>query len=154
MTGCGTITLKHFKIPFGAVEMTQKLKAHTVLPEVLVWVLCTHMRQLTIPVSPGNLPVSSSPHRHYMQCCTCVCSHPDTSHKDISFLPSSASLLPSCPPFLPPLLSHLSPFEMLICFFAHLNMDNKGSRTAVGIPAEAVGFPGSTLGGKEETMVL
>lgn len=105
MAAVATITLKWFKIPFGAVEKIQKLKSHTVLPEVLVLILHMDMRQLTIPVSPGNLPLYSSPHRHYLQYCACVCSHRDTRHKDIYFLPSSASLPPS-------LLSSLSSFSL------------------------------------------
>lgn len=154
MTGCDTITLKRFKIPFGAVEMTQKLKAHTVLPEVLVLVLRTHPRQLTLSVSPGNLPVSSSPPDIT---CNVVPMYAHTQTQNTKIFHSSPFCLP---PSLPPLLSSLylfpslSPFEKLVYFFAYSNMDNKVSMRAVGIPAEAVGIPGSTLGRKEETMVL
>lgn len=147
MTGCDTITLKRFKIPFGAVEMTQNLKAHTVLPEVPVLVLCTH----NICKSRESASLFQ-PSRHYLQCCACVYSHTDTKHKDISFLPL---LPPSLPFFLLSLPSHLSlPLKSWSTSLHIQTRTTKGPWEQWGIPAKAVGFPGSTLGGKEETMVL
>lgn len=148
MAGCDTITLKRFKIPFGAVEMTQKLKAHTVLSEVLVLVLCTHTRQLTLSVSPGNLPVSSSPPDIT---CNVVPMYVHTQTQNTKIFHSSPFCLPpSLPPLLPSLylFPSLSPFEKLVYFFAYSNMDNKVSMRAVGIPAEAVGVPWINSGQK------
>lgn len=145
MTGCDTITLKRFKIPFGAVEMTQKLKAHTVLPEVPVLILCTHMRRLTISVSPGNLPVSSSP---LDITCSIV---PVYAHTQIQ----NTRIFHSSPFCLPPSLSSFSlslPISLslwrvglLLCIFKH---GQQRFHESSGDPSQSSGIPWINSGRK------
>lgn len=122
MTGCDTITLKRFKIPFGAVEMTQKLKAHTVLPEVLVFGFAHPHEAAHIICKSRESASLFQPSRHYLQCCAYVCSHTDTKHKDISFLPLLPPSLPSSTSFFSlslPISLSLWKVGLLLCLFKH-----------------------------------
>lgn len=122
MTGCDTITLKRFKIPFGAVEMTQKLKAHTVLSEVLVFGSAHPHEAAHIICKSRESASLFQLSRHYLQCCAYVCSHTDTKHKDISFLPLLPPSLPSSISSFSlslPISLSLWKVGLLLCLFKH-----------------------------------